>query len=148
MEKVSRLLLKRDDRSPMGVKRFMNGDLQIQDQDGTIRRIGPAHPDYRLHLHSIPVNVGKARIIGICPILFSVALLGINWRLLVSEGYYYPTLVLIAPVMLLLGILILARPRYAEPVRDEDRRAMGRLMIPLGMLGLAIGGLICYLFGI
>jgi len=71
MEKMSRFLLEREDRSPRRVKRLRNGDLQIQDQDGTIRRIGPAHPDYRLHLHSIPVNMGKARIIGICPILFS-----------------------------------------------------------------------------
>ena len=121
----------------------------MQEQDGSIRRIGPAHPDYRVQLQSVSVNPRMARVKGLFFVLFGVAMLGISWRQLVNEGYYYPVLVLFGPVMVLLGTLIAMRPRYSQRPRDDaERRRHVRTTFTLGMLGLAIGTIICFLFSI
>ena len=130
----------------MRVKHLLNGELEVQDEDGVVHRIGPEHPDYRLHLRSVRIDPKKARIGGIVSILVGLGLLWLNWHLLVTSGYYYVALVFFAPAILFFGLLVVVRPDYAGPAPGEaDARPRTAVMILFLVLMLAASGLNWYL---
>jgi len=126
----------------MQVRILLNGHLELKDESGLVSRIGPEHPDYRLHLRSISTDPKKARIAGIICILAGVGGLWLNWHLLVTSGYYDLRLVFWAPPALVAGLTVLMLAKHTGPARSGPvtrRRkvaAIASVVLMLGATGL------------
>ena len=130
----------------MRVKFGLNGDLKLQDENGVFSRIGPEHPDYRLHLRSIHIDPKRARIAGIGCILAGVGQLWLNWHLLVTRGYYYLQMVFFGPPIFFMGLVVLLLPANAVPARGEANTRSWRVVaIAIVVLMVAATGLNWYL---
>src|SRR5215472_1469064 len=101
----------------MQVRILLNGQLELRDENGVVSRIGPEHPDYRLHLRSIRIDPKKARIAGIVCVLAGVGGMWLNWHDLATSGYYDLRLVFWAPPVLVMGLTVLMLAKHTGPPR-------------------------------
>ena len=130
----------------MQVRILLNGQLELQDENGAISRIGPEHPDYRLHLRSIRIDPKKARIAGIVCVLAGVGGMWLNWHDLATSGYYDLRLVFWAPPTLVTGLTVLLPPKNARPAPGEPNVRSRKVMaIAVVVLMLVATGLNWYL---
>jgi hypothetical protein len=126
-----------------------SGKLRIVDQLGSATEIGPEHPDYATlctqYRKSVRPDYGKARLLGILAIAVGVAGWWYNWHLLRTEHQFYPKLTLLGPLGLFGGLLMIFRPEWAGPLRNDSSKAHKLVLIGLIVLMALGAGLDYYL---
>ena len=81
---------------------------------------------------------------GVCFLLFA-GCVAFNWYLLIHQGYFYPKLSGLGPIVAMFSLMLVAFPSLARsrPNGSEKRRIIVTLIV--GVIGLALGGINFYL---
>jgi len=87
----------------------------------------------------------KGRPLGIAGFLLMASGIAFNWYLLVHDGYFYPKLSGLGPIVAMFSLMLVAFPSLARsrPNGSEKRRIIVTLIV--GVIGLALGGINFYL---
>ena len=87
----------------------------------------------------------KGRLIGVVGFLLMAGCVAFNWYLLIGEGYFYPKVSGLCPVVAMFGLMGVMFPSMARSRTNlADRKSMVITLIA-GVIGLAFGGINFYL---
>lgn len=85
----------------------------------------------------------KNRLFGLLCFLASAGMLYYNWHTLINDGYYYVKLNFILPLLMLIGLFMIAAPSIpsARPVAPGTPAAPGRAILAIIVIfgGLGLG---------
>src|SRR5262249_8929589 len=102
------------------------GWLRVQDQSGAVCEIGPEHPDYqrlRAQYQQVKTSLMRVRLFGLAAMVIGAAGWWYNWHLAETQGHFYIKLCILGPLGIFGGLLMLARPEWAGPIRSDSTRA-------------------------
>ena len=132
----------------MRIKLLTNGRLQVREQAGVLREVGPESPDYarlrkQYDLTARP-NPVRARLIGVLLIVVGIAAWWYNWHQLRTEGVISVKLTILGPAGLLGGILMIWKPEWTGPIGPNSTKAHKTALVVLIVLMAALSGIDYY----
>jgi len=103
-----------------------NGRLRTTDENGRTTEIGPEHPDYQKLVatyRASPRTALRARVTAVVFILAGAGAWWYVWHQLITEGSYSLRLSLVGPFGLFGGLMLLIRPDWGGPWRQDTPTA-------------------------
>jgi hypothetical protein len=128
----------------MSIQLPSNGRLQVQDQPGTLREIGPENPGLRQQYDRAHPNPLRARLIGVVGIAVGVGAWWLNWHGVATEGVISVKLTVLGPLGLLGGLLSIWKPEWTGPIRPDSTKAHKTALLGLCALLMVLSGIDYY----
>ncbi len=127
------------------MKLFPNGSLQISDQNGALRQVGPENPDYpalrKEYDTSARPNPTPARLFGVAAIIVGIAAFWYSWHLLMTENTVSVKLTILGPAAFLGGPLMIWKPEWTGPITVNSSKAHKTALLVLCALIMLLSGI-------